>query len=78
MKPFALTLAALLLYVGIYYATVEPTLDPWHGTVTYPTYFPPFAERIPVSVLDRIDRIAGVVFIPVHTIDRRLRPATWE
>jgi hypothetical protein len=78
MKPVALTLAALLFYVGSYCVLAKPINDPFAGGIV-PNYHPdPFTEKIGTQQLHYFDRAATVVFTPIHWVDRGLRTGVWK
>ncbi len=61
----------LVLYVGAYYATVEPVLA-WSWPIRrIPVYQSPVGTS---RVADWVE----IVFKPIHEFDRRLRPHVWE
>jgi hypothetical protein len=72
--PGAVALTVLLgLYVGAYYAMVEPTATYAKGVLFPPNIIPVY--RVKANwYLDE----AGWVFAPIHWLDRRLRPEIWE
>jgi hypothetical protein len=78
--PVAVTLAVLLgLYVGAYYAMVEPqiNLPGYRGyTVIERTIEPNYWGKLPVG-FDPNGALKAF-FTPVHWLDRRIRPHVWE
>jgi len=61
-----MAIALPLTYIGSYYALVQhrAMADPWHGPGE-PTY--------------RVGgQIAEIVFLPMHSVDRHVRPGYWE
>jgi hypothetical protein len=79
-----LVAAAVLLflaYIGAYFAMVHSTAPGAVRSVhsiKLPFYFPPMVKQMKARTADRIDRVARVVFAPVHAFDRRLRPTMWQ
>ena len=67
--PVTVTLAVLLaLYVGAYFATVEPYGDvPWYSL-----------NFVPEGAGPEVDRCLDWFFAPIHRLDRRIRPHVWE
>jgi hypothetical protein len=70
--PVAVTLTVLLgLYVGAYYAMVEPVSA--EGELPGPIYSLPFHK---FDIL--FDWKVTPWFEPAHWLDRRIRPRVWE
>jgi len=72
-------LLALLVYVGTYYATVEPVVSVRRyagGSV--------LRRKVPSWGVDAIDFDPGMYeavtrfFAPIHRVDRSIRPSVWE
>ena len=68
--PMVVTLAVLLgLYVGAYYAMVQPAV----GSDFYALPWEPY-DDFHGAAADR----CSLLFRPIHRLDRRLRPHLWE
>lgn len=84
LTPRLVAGAVLLVfaYMGAYLAMVNvtavPSAVPSVHTIKVPLYFLPMVKQMKARTADRIDRVARVVFAPVHAFDRRLRPTTWQ
>jgi hypothetical protein len=80
--PLAVLTVLLGLYVGAYYAMVEPVPfddDPPDFEATYYCPFAPFLESrrgLGLRVL-RWQTECDAFFAPIHWLDRRIRPNFW-
>lgn len=70
----AMVVAVALAYVGLYYATVEYAELEFRiadSGSKIPTFKPEATYRFG-------GRAAQLIFCPIHELDRRLRPWTWD
>lgn len=67
----AIVVAGLALYVGAYYTTVDWA---WGGIGRiFPHYRVPGMEYLP-----QVDSWLGMIFSPIHELDRHIRPNVWQ
>lgn len=63
----AVPLVLIGSYIGAYYTMIVPA---WSGNSWWPSY--PAAKRIVGAT------VPGWGFLPIHTVDRRIRPHVWN
>jgi len=73
--PIALLLVMLLIYAGTYYLMVRPEMKKFQNWAGASLIY--FAPHYPDS--DEFGNgVSAKVFAPMHWVDRRLRPRTWQ